>query len=134
MPVRGIRGAVVAERDGPEAIWSATRCLLEAILAANPGLRPADLASAWFTATPDLSAAYPAAAARQLGWTQVPLMCVQEMAVPGSLARCIRVLLHWNTDLPQSAVQHVYLRAAISLRPDLSSDHSSQKKSANYAN
>jgi chorismate mutase len=120
MPIRGIRGATVVERDEPEAIHAATRALLEAIQAANPGLRPADLASAWFTATPDLCAAYPAAAARQLGWTQVPLMCVQEMAVPGSLARCIRVLLHWNTDLPQTAIQHVYLGAAESLRPDLS--------------
>ena len=124
MPVRGIRGAVVAERDEPEAIWSATRSLLQAILDANPGLRPADLASAWFTATPDLSAAYPAAAARQMGWTQVPLMCVQEMAVTSSLARCIRVLLHWNTDLPQEQIAHVYLGAAQSLRPDLAQTRS----------
>ena len=119
MTIRGIRGATVVERDEPVAIHSATRALLEAILAANPSLQPADLASAWFSATPDLSAAYPAVAARQLGWTQVPLMCVQEMDVPGSLARCIRVLLHWNTDLPQAAIQHVYLGAAEALRPDL---------------
>jgi chorismate mutase len=119
MAVRGIRGAAVAERDEKEAIWSATRSLLEAILAANPSLRPDDLASAWFTVTLDLSAAYPAVAARQLGWTQVPLMCVQEMAVPGSLAHCIRVLLHWNTDLPQESIAHVYLGAAQTLRPDL---------------
>ena len=119
MPVRGIRGATVAERDEKEAIWSATRSLLEAILAANPDLAPEDIASAWFTATPDLSAAYPAAAARQMGWTQVPLMCVQEMPVAGSLPRCIRVLLHWNTDLPQAAIHHVYLHAAAILRPDL---------------
>lgn len=119
MTVRGIRGATVVERDEPGAIHSATRALLEAIQAANPSLQLADLASAWFTATPDLCTAYPAVAARQLGWIQVPLMCVQEMAVPGSLARCIRVLLHWNTDLPQAAIQHVYLGAAESLRPDL---------------
>jgi chorismate mutase len=119
MAVRGIRGATVAERDEKEAIWSATRSLLEAILAANPGLQPEDIASAWFTATPDLSAAYPAAAARQMGWTQVPLMCVQEMSVSGSLPRCIRVLLHWNTELPQTSIVHVYQGAAQSLRPDL---------------
>jgi chorismate mutase len=119
MAVRGIRGAAVAERDEKEAIWSATRSLLEAMLAANPSLRPDDLASAWFTVTPDLSAVYPAVAARQLGWTHVPLMCVQEMAVPGSLTRCIRVLLHWNTDLPQESITHVYLGAAQTLRPDL---------------
>jgi len=89
------------------------------IQTANPSLNTVDLASIWFSATPDLKSAYPAAAARQMGWTDVPLMCVQEMAVPDSLARCIRVLLHWNTELPQEAVRHVFLGEAATLRPDL---------------
>ena len=92
---------------------------LTALCEANPGLEPADLASAMFTLTPDLQAVHPARAARDLGWDQVPLMCAVEIAVPGSLPRCIRILLHWNTDLPQSAIHHVYLHAAIALRPDL---------------
>jgi chorismate mutase len=119
MPIRGIRGATVATEDQPEAIYATVRELLEAIQNANPSLLIADLASAWFTATPDLQSAYPARAARQIGWGQVPLMCAQEIPVPGGLPRCIRVLLHWNTNLPQSAIHHVYLGAAVSLRPDL---------------
>ena len=120
MTVRGVRGATVASQDLPEAILSATRELLEAILQANPSMQPGDLASALFTVTDDLYSAYPAQAARQMGWSLVPLMCAREMPVPGGLPRCIRLLLHWNTDLPQPAVRHVYLGAAASLRPDLS--------------
>jgi len=119
MTVRGIRGATVVEHDEPEAVLATTRELLSAILKANPTLDPTDLASALFTVTGDLCSAYPARAARQLGWDDVPLMCALEIPVPGSLPRCIRVLLHWNTDLPQSSVRHVYLGAAASLRPDL---------------
>lgn len=119
MAIRGVRGATVAERDEPEEVLAATRQLLSAILNANPALDPADLASAFFTVTGDLCSTYPAQAARQLGWETVPLMCAQEIPVPGSLPRCIRVLLHWNTDLPQASVHHVYLDQAASLRPDL---------------
>lgn len=119
MPVRGIRGATVAEANQPETIHKATQELLLAILSANPGLQPTDIASAFFTVTDDLNASYPASSARDLGWDQVPLMCAQEIPVPGSLRHCIRVLLHWNTDLPASAVRHVYLGAAAALRPDL---------------
>ena len=119
MPVRGIRGATVASQDQPEIILAATRELLEAICAANPQLQPEDLASAIFTASGDLTSVYPAQAARQLGWVQVPLLSAREIDVPGGLPRCIRVLLHWNTDLPQPAIRHVYLGAAASLRPDL---------------
>ncbi len=122
MPIRGVRGATVASRDEPEAILSATRELLEALQDANPLMQVADLASAFFTVTSDLTAVYPAKAARQLGWEQVPLMCALEIPVPESLPRCIRVLLHWNTDLPQAAIRHVYLGAAASLRPDLAQD------------
>jgi len=125
MPVRGIRGATAVDRDDPDEILSATRALLEEILEANPTLQTADLASAWFTVTPDLCTAHPARAARDLGWTLVPLMCAQEIPVSGALPRCIRVLLHWNTGLPQEAVKHVYLGRAASLRPDLSTRKSS---------
>jgi chorismate mutase len=111
----------VAEQDQAETILQATRELLEAILSANPTLKPADLASVFFSVTEDLAAAYPALAARELGWNQVPLLCSREIPVPGSLPRCIRVLLHWNTDLPQHAIRHVYLGAAAELRPDLNS-------------
>jgi chorismate mutase len=93
--------------------------LLQAILVANPTLKTADLASVFFTVTDDLVSAYPARAARELGWENVPLMCSREIPVPGSLSRCIRVLLHWNTDLPQHAIYHVYLGASAELRPDL---------------
>ncbi len=120
MTIRGVRGAISVDEDRAEAIYAAARQLLEAILQANPGLRSEDIASAWFTLTDDLSAAYPAAAARQLdGWALVPLMCGREIPVPGGLERCLRVLLHWNTDRPQAAIQHVYLGEAARLRPDL---------------
>jgi chorismate mutase len=78
-----------------------------------------DLASAFFTVTEDLHSAYPSQAARELGWQHVPLICSREIPVPGGLPRCIRVLLHWNTDLPQHAIRHVYLGGAAELRPDL---------------
>ncbi|MEW6180204.1 MAG: chorismate mutase [Chloroflexota bacterium] len=119
MSVRGIRGAITVEEDRPEAVLEAARRLLLAIAEANPAFRPADAASALFTVTPDLQSVFPAQAARQLGWTEVPLMCAQEIPVPGALPRCIRVLIHWNCDLPQSAVRHVYLGEAARLRPDL---------------
>jgi chorismate mutase len=120
MPLCGVRGATVAKIDQPEAILSATRELLCAILEANPTLQPGNLASAFFTVSEDLRSAYPAQAARQLGWDHVPMLCAQEIPVPGGLPRCIRVLLHWNTHLPQESICHVYLGAAASLRPDLS--------------
>ncbi len=116
---RGVRGAIGVEADNPESISQATHELLNAILQANPSLRAQDLASAFFTMTDDLTATYPALAARQLGWVEVPLLCAREVAVPGGMPRVIRVLLHWNTELPQSAVYHVYLGRAAALRPDL---------------
>lgn len=120
MPVRGIRGATTVDVDQPESILQATRDLLRAIMVANPELHTSDLASAIFTVTEDLSSTYPAQAARQLGWLNIPLMCMQEITVPEGVSHCIRVLLHWNVDLPQESIQHVYLGAAASLRPDLS--------------
>jgi chorismate mutase len=115
---RGVRGAITADENTREAILAATRTLLAEIVAAND-LHPDDLASAIFTTTTDLTAAYPAEAARQLGWAHVPLLCTHEMAVPGGLERCIRVLLHWNTALSPGQIGHVYLGEAQQLRPDL---------------
>ena len=116
--VRGIRGAVSVAANTREAILDSTRRLLRALQDAN-GFDPADLASILFTATPDLTAAYPAEAARELGWTDVPLLCAVEIDVPGALPRIVRVLIHWNTVLPQQQIRHVYLGEARALRPDL---------------
>lgn len=120
MPVRGIRGATTVSENTEQTILAATRELLGKMVNSNLGLLPEEIASAWFTVTPDLNAAYPAKAARQLGWQSVPLLCTQEIPVPDGLPMCIRVLLHWNTDRSQMEIQHVYLGEAESLRPDLS--------------
>ena len=120
MIVRGIRGATTVGEDTPEAILDATEELVKEIVAAN-GIRSEDVASALFTVTPDLHAEFPAAAARRMGWTMVPLLNFTEIGVPGRLERCIRVLLHVNTDRAQNEMVHVYLRDAVSLRPDLAS-------------
>ena len=122
MPCRGIRGATTVETDTAAAILSATRELLSRIVEAN-GLAPEEIASAVFTATSDLTAAFPARAARALGWQHVPLLDAQEIPVPGSLPRCVRVLIHWNTDKAQAEIRHVYLRGAAGLRPDLADPH-----------
>lgn len=107
----------MAKENTRGAIVDATRALLAEMVAAN-GIDVADVASAIFTATADLSAGYPAEAARQMGWTDTALMCAQEMAVPGSLTRCIRVLLHWNTERSAADIVHVYLNGTQVLRPD----------------
>jgi len=117
--VRGIRGAIQVEQDDKEIILNATRELLLETIKANPGLEPQDIASIFFTATPDLITVHPALAARQLGWVDVPLLCAQEIPVPGSLPRVIRILIHWNVSLKQNEINHVYLGKAICLRPDL---------------
>ena len=119
MPIRGIRGATTVTADEPELILQATRELLEEILAENEGMRPEDVASAVFTVTDDLVSTFPAQGARQMGWGLVPMLCAREIPVPESLPRVIRVLVHWNTDLPQNKITHVYLRDAVKLRPDL---------------
>ena len=119
MPIRGIRGAITVTADEPDLILQATRELLEEILAANEGMQKEDIASAIFTVTEDLVSTFPAQGARQMGWGLVPMMCAREIPVPGSLARVIRVLVHWNTELAQDQVTHVYLRDAVKLRPDL---------------
>ena len=117
MPVRGIRGATVAEANTAEAIRSATRELLLAVASAN-ALDPADIGSVIFSTTADLTAEPPARAARELGWTDAALMCLAEMDTERGLARCIRVLIHWNTPKTLADVRHVYLHAAAQLRPD----------------
>ncbi|MGC9360486.1 MAG: chorismate mutase [Anaerolineae bacterium] len=117
MTIRGIRGAITVDENNAKAILEATHELLTTMQREND-LDAEDLAAAWFTVTRDLDAAFPATAARDLGWDQVPLMDAQEIPVPGSLPRCIRVLLLWNTDRAQGAVRHVYLGKARVLRPD----------------
>jgi chorismate mutase len=119
MSIRGIRGATTVEMDRPDLIIAATQEVLAAIMLANPGLISDDVASAFFTVTDDLASVHPAQAARQMGWSSVPMMCAREIPVPGSLAKCIRVLVHWNTDCDQKLIKHVYLHDAVTLRPDL---------------
>ncbi len=118
LAVRAIRGATAVDVDEPEAVKAATRELLACIVERN-GVGPDDLISAVFTVTGDLTSTFPAHAAREMGWTDVPLLCALEIPVPGALARCVRVLLHVMSDRPRAAVQHVYLRGAVVLRPDL---------------
>jgi chorismate mutase len=115
--VRGVRGATTADENTREAILAATSELLSLMIEAND-LNPDDVASAIFTTTIDLNADYPALAARALGWHEVALMCMHEMNVPHGLKMCVRILLHWNTDVAASDVKHVYLRGAVNLRPD----------------
>ena len=118
MGCRGIRGATTVETDTADAIVAATRELLVRIVEVND-LVASDIASAIFTLTPDLTATFPARAARDLGWQHVPLLDAQEVPVPDSLSRCVRVLVLWNTERSQDEIRHVYLRDAGSLRPDL---------------
>ena len=115
---RGVRGATTVAANTREEILSATRQLV-ALMVRRNNIDRKDVASAIFTTTPDLDAEFPALAARQLGWIDVPLLCGHEMTIPGSLSRCIRVLVHWNTELTQSEIQHIYIRDAVKLRPDL---------------
>jgi chorismate mutase len=115
--LRGLRGATTAAANTSEAILEATEELLSALQEAN-GFAPEDVESAIFTSSPDLTAEDPARAARGLGWTDVPLLGTAEVAVPTGLRRCIRVLLHFHTTKPQSALKHTYLRGAAVLRPD----------------
>lgn len=116
--VRGVRGAITVERDEAELLLDATERLLREIVAEND-IRSDDVASALFTLTPDLCSQFPAAAARRMGWTRVPLLNFTEIAVPNGLPRVIRVLLHVNTDKGQDEIVHVYLEGARVLRPDL---------------
>jgi chorismate mutase len=119
MAVRGIRGATTVEEDTPQAIVDATQELLSAIVDSNDVSR-SEIAAAWFTTTRDLTAEFPAVAARRMGWSEVPMLCGHEMDLSfdhdGNVARCIRVLVLVNTDRPASELRFVYLRRASSLR------------------
>ena len=115
--VRGVRGATTASENSEEAILAATRELLYTMIQAN-GIEAADVASGHFTTTVDLNATYPALAARQLGWYDAALLCGHEMMVPGSLEKCVRILIHWNTTKTAEEIVHVYLHDARDLRPD----------------
>lgn len=121
---RGIRGATTAASNTERAILEATRELLETLMARNAVPLEA-VASAFFTVTDDLDAVHPARAARELGWGEVALLCAREIPVPGSLPRCIRVLLHVNTENTPAELRHVYLRAAAALRPEFAAEASS---------
>lgn len=117
MTTRGIRGATTVDANTADAIKERTLELLGILVVSN-GLRPEDVASATFTVTADLDAEFPALAVRSLpGWEEVPLLCAREIPVSGSLERCIRVLLHWNTERLQREVRHAFLRGARGLRP-----------------
>jgi len=116
MALRGIRGATTVDANTRDAILQATTELLAALIEAN-GIQADDVASAFFTTTPDLTAEFPALAARRtFGWSNVALMCGHEMNIPGSLPMCLRILLHVNTDRKQSEVKFIYLRGATALR------------------
>lgn len=121
MPVRGIRGATSVEQNTAAEILGATKELLEEILRTNELTDYSEIVSAVFTTTPDLTACFPAEAARELGMKQVPLLCASEIAVPTGMPMCIRILLHLNTEKKQAEVVHVYLRNARKLRPDVCS-------------
>ncbi len=117
MPLRGIRGATTASDNSREAILEAAHELLDALIQAND-LRQDEVASIYFTMTPDLDAAFPAAAARMMGWNDVALLDAQAPRVANDVSRCIRVLIHWNTDRSERDIRHVYLGDARVLRPD----------------
>lgn len=117
--VRGVRGAITVDADDPEAIVTATKRLLCAMIEQN-AIDTDDIASVLFSLTPDLRAAFPALAAREMGWQHVPMLHFVEVDVPGALPFVVRVLMHINTMLQQSGIQHVYLDGARVLRPDLS--------------
>lgn len=118
MAVRAIRGATTLERDERDHLHERTQELVEAIVASNE-LAVDDVISVFFTCTPDIVSDFPAAAARRMGFGSVPLMCAQEMAVPGALPMVVRVMMHTEFDRPRDAVSHVYLHEAVSLRRDL---------------
>ena len=119
MVCRGVRGATTADGNSRDEILTATRQLLALMIRIN-GIEPEQVASAIFSLTRDLDAEFPALAARQLGWLEVPLLCTYEVDVPGSLRKCVRVLIHWNTDKPQDQIRHIYVKDAERLRPDIS--------------
>lgn len=120
MRCRGIRGATTVPENNREAILEGTRELLRRMIESNK-IEVSEVACAFFTTTPDLTAEFPALAARDLGWTRAALLCGHEMSVPGSLERCIRILILYNTEKSADEIAHIYINGAESLRADLSS-------------
>ncbi len=120
MAVRAVRGATQVEHNTREAILEGTAELIRAVLERN-SLSATSLISVVFTATPDLTAEFPAYAARELGFTDVPLLCATEIDVPGAMPRVLRLLAHVDTDRRRDEVHHVYLHGAAALRRDLPS-------------
>ncbi len=127
MWLRGIRGAITVDSNDKEQILAATSELLGEMVMRND-IGPWELAAGFFTVSPELNAVFPAQAARDMGWQHVPLMCAGEIAVPDGLERCIRVLLLANTVREQESIQHVYLRQAAVLRPDLQMPFAGQER------
>lgn len=125
MALRGIRGAITVSKNSKTAIIAATEELLKKMVKVN-GVKAENVASVIFSTTKDLNVAFPAEAARNLGWLYTPLLCTNEISVPHSLRKCVRILLHVNTSKSQKAMRHVYLKGAVRLRPDL------KKKSKYY--
>ena len=112
---RGLRGATTTEENTKDAIFAATEELLTSMVETND-IDTSAIAAVFFTTTIDLNDAFPAAAARKMGWNTVPLMCSHEMQVPGALAMCIRAMILVNTNKSQEQISHVYLRNAVNLR------------------
>jgi len=123
---RGVRGATTIEKDSREEILAATIELINLMLESNQ-IQYEDIASVIFTTTPDVTSEYPAVAARKLpGWGDMALLCSHEMAVPHGLKKCIRVLLHWNTSKAAHEINHIYIKGAVTLRPDIAALHNNR--------
>jgi chorismate mutase len=116
--LRALRGATTCEVDAPEEIFAVTQELLLAMMERNE-LAHDDIVSVLFTTSPDLLSAFPATGARGVGFGDIPLICASEIAVPGSMSKCVRVMMHVYTARPRGEMHHVYLRKAQSLRDDL---------------
>ncbi len=117
--IRGIRGATTTDSNTEEEILLSTEDLLKEMIIVN-NLIPENVASIFISATRDLNRSFPAKALRRFqDWKYVPVMCMQELEVPTGLERCIRVMIHYNTSTPQQEIQHIYMKNAVLLRPDL---------------
>jgi len=118
LSVRAVRGAVTVDNNSSEDVMNETIKLLSRMIDDNV-INKDDIISIIFSTTHDINAAFPAAAARKMGWTDIPLMCTNEMDVPGSLPKCIRILMHINSDKTNAQLRHIYMKDARKLRPDL---------------
>jgi len=116
--LRGVRGAITVENNSQSDICDRVIELLTAVITEN-NIQTEDIGAVIFSSTPDINAAFPAVGARMMGWNEVPLFGTQELDNPNGVPRCIRVLILWNTDLPQTAIKHIYLRGATALRQDI---------------